>query len=404
MRYDDNSTEVVETYTPNFEAWISEFQEWQTRIGFDPTWLGDYTFDIKFDWDTAGDQIEFGDFEGMPKWERRMQIPQQNIRDAIISMVTVQGDTEFASVEQQNHLLDSAPTEYDRKSALRIMCEEQRHGWQMAYLLCTFFGEQGVREAMKLLERNSMANQNRNEEERGRLLGSFNEPIDHWLDFFCFTHFIDRDGKFQLKMLSTSSFKPLAASMGPMLKEESFHLGTGSNGLRRIIKAGVIPQDMLQRYMNKWVSTAHDLFGVDSSSSAHWAYVWGIKGRWDERKKQDAEIDVDKEVLNQEARGHYHDEIVREVNKLNGYQEEGATPFYVAHENFNRDIGDCKGMRYTVHGEEFEGTDDDWNEYIRTILPTAEDEEALKEYFKLEWIANKPLTARQLESGIGATA
>ena len=149
MRYDDNSTEVVETYTPNFEAWISEFQEWQTRIGFDPTWLGDYTFDIKFDWDTAGDQIEFGDFEGMPKWERRMQIPQQNIRDAIISMVTVQGDTEFASVEQQNHLLDSAPTEYDRNSALRIMCEEQRHGWQMAYLLCTFFGEQGVREAMK---------------------------------------------------------------------------------------------------------------------------------------------------------------------------------------------------------------------------------------------------------------
>ena len=44
-------------------------------------------------------------------------------------------------------------------------------------------------------------------------------------------------------------------------------LGNGSNGLRRIIKAGVIPQDMLQRYMNKWVSTAHDLFGVDSSSS-----------------------------------------------------------------------------------------------------------------------------------------
>ena len=55
MGYDDSETEVVETYTPNFEAWISEFQEWQTRIGFDTTWLGDYTFDIIFDWDTAGD-------------------------------------------------------------------------------------------------------------------------------------------------------------------------------------------------------------------------------------------------------------------------------------------------------------------------------------------------------------
>ena len=61
-------------------------------------------------------------------------------------------------------------------------------------------------------------------------------------------------------------------------------------------------------------------------------------------------------------------------------------------------------MRYTVEGEKFEGSDDDWNAYIRSVLPTAEDEEALKEYFELEWIANKPLTARQLESGIGATA
>ena len=260
----------------------------------------------------------------------------------------------------------------------------------------TYFGQQGRREAQKLLERNA--------QDGDRLLGAFNRPMPHWLDFFNYTMFVDRDGKFQLGMLSTSAFKPLAASMGPMLKEESFHLGTGSNGLRRIINAGVIPQDMLQRYMNKWVSTAHDLFGVDSSSSAHWAYVWGVKGRWDERKKLDAGIDVDKEVLNQEARGHYHDEIVKEVEKLNGYQEEGATPFYVAHENFNRDIGDCGGQRYTVEGTKFEGNDAEWDEYIRNILPTAEDEEALLGYFEMDWIANKPLSARQLESGIGASA
>ena len=190
------------------------------------------------------------------------------MRDALVSMITVQGDTEFASVEQQRHLLATAPTDYDRYAAARIMAEEQRHGWQMAYLLMTYFGQQGRREAQKLLERNA--------QDGDRLLGAFNRPMPHWLDFFCYTMFVDRDGKFQLGMLSTSAFKPLAASMGPMLKEESFHLGTGSNGLRRIIKAGVIPLDMLQRYINKWVSTAHDLFGVDESSSAHWAYVWGL--------------------------------------------------------------------------------------------------------------------------------
>ena len=379
-----------------WDDWIANFSEWQDRVGFDREWLGDFDLSIQFDWDRAGDLIEFGDYEGRKKWERSLQVPHQSMRDALVAMITVQGDTEFASVEQQRHLLASAPTDYDRYAAARIMAEEQRHGWQMAYLLMTYFGQQGRREAQKLLERNA--------QDGDRLLGAFNRPMPHWLDFFNYTMFVDRDGKFQLGMLSTSAFKPLAASMGPMLKEESFHLGTGSNGLRRIIKAGVIPQDMLQRYMNKWVSTAHDLFGVDSSSSAHWAYVWGVKGRWDERKKLDAGVEVNKEVLNQEARAHYHDEIVKEVDKLNGYQEEGDTPFYVAHENFNREIGDFGGQRFTVEGTKFEGNDAEWDEYIRNILPTAEDEEALLGYFEMDWIANKPLSARQLESGIGAKA
>ena len=379
-----------------WDDWIANFGEWQDRVGFDREWLGDFDLSIQFDWDRAGDLIEFGDYEGRKKWERSLQVPHQSMRDALVAMITVQGDTEFASVEQQRHLLASAPTDYDRYAAARIMAEEQRHGWQMAYLLMTYFGQQGRREAQKLLERNA--------QDGDRLLGAFNRPMPHWLDFFNYTMFVDRDGKFQLGMLSTSAFRPLAASMGPMLKEESFHLGTGSNGLRRIIKAGVIPQDMLQRYMNKWVSTAHDLFGVDSSSSAHWAYVWGVKGRWDERKKLDAGVEVNKEVLNQEARAHYHDEIVKEVDKLNGYQEEGDTPFYVAHENFNREIGDFGGQRFTVEGTKFEGSDAEWDEYIRNILPTAEDEKALLGYFEMDWIANKPLSARQLESGIGAKA
>ena len=380
-----------------WEDWVANFGEWQDRVGFDREWLGDFDLSILFDWDRAGDVIEFGDYAGRAKWERALQVPHQNIRDSLVTMITVQGDTEFASVEQQRHLLATAPTDYDRYAAARIMAEEQRHGWQMAYLLMTYFGQQGRREAQKLLERNA--------QDGDRLLGAFNRPMPHWLDFFCYTMFVDRDGKFQLGMLSTSAFKPLAASMGPMLKEESFHLGTGSNGLRRIIKAGVIPLDMLQRYMNKWVATAHDLFGTDSSTSAHWAYVWGVKGRWDERKKLEGGIDVNKEVLNEESRGHYHDEIVKEVEKLNGYlPEDCGVTLFVPHENFHRDIGDYGGKNCYTNGELFEGTDEEYAEYLKTVLPTPEDEEALKEIFKQQWIEDKPLTPRQLASGIGATA
>jgi len=369
-------TEIVEDYTPNFEQWIKDFSEWQTRIGFDPSWLGDYRFDIKFDWDTAGEIIEFGDFEGMPKWSRRMQIPQQSIRDAIISMVSVQGDTEFASVEQQHHLLETAPTEYDKKSALRIMCEEQRHGWQMAYLLCTFFGEHGVREASKLLERNA--------QEGTRILGSFNAPIDHWLDFFCFTHFIDRDGKYQLKMLSTSSFKPLAASMGPMLKEESFHLGTGANGLRRIVKQGVIPCSLLQKYINKWVSTGLDLFGTDDSSSAQWAYVYGVKGRYDERESDE---EADRLHLNEASREIYFQELNEEMRRISAPRKDGEPELFIPSDKFNRSIGKYFGKKFTLEGEVFEGNEEEWKAYVEENLPTDADEDRLmNDYMQQEWI------------------
>ena len=38
--------------------------------------------------------------------------------------------------------------------------------------------------------------------------------------------------------------------------------------------------ELMQKFFNKWVQTAFDLFGTDNSSSAHWAYVWGLKGRF----------------------------------------------------------------------------------------------------------------------------
>src|SRR5205814_1249961 len=140
------------------------------------------------------------------------------------------------------------------------------------------FKFEGKREAAKLLERRA--------DEGERLLGSFNELVDNWLDFFTYTQFIDRDGKFQLTMLSVSGFDPLSRSMNPMLKEESFHLGTGNNGLLRIVKAGKMPPELIQKFFYKWIPTAFDLFGTDNSSSAHWAYVWGLKVRYDERENQ----------------------------------------------------------------------------------------------------------------------
>ena len=54
---------------PNtWEDWVSNFNEWQIRVGFNPDWLGDFDLSIQFDWDRAGDGIEYGDYKGRPKW------------------------------------------------------------------------------------------------------------------------------------------------------------------------------------------------------------------------------------------------------------------------------------------------------------------------------------------------
>lgn len=360
-----------------FDDWVDEFHGWQEAIGFPTNLLGDFTFEAKYA-DDVDPLIEFGDFKGQPKWKRLLSIPHQSIRDALLTMIVYQGDTEFASVEQQRHLLQTAPTEYDKKSAIRIMAEEQRHGWQMCHLLTTHFGEQGCEEAMRLLERRSWDNQ--------RLLGSFNEPIDTWLDFFVFTQFVDRDGKYQLKMLSKSSFLPLAASMGPMLKEEAFHLGTGNNGLKRILKAGKIPTPLLQKWYNKWIPTAHDLFGTDNSSSAEWAYVYGIKGRFDEGETDDP---VDKRDLNDRARRQYHQEIVDAQTLLNKNIVDGQPPLKVPDIKFNRKIGQHVDKWYDIHGNPIESKRD-YEAYLAEALPTQEDKDEMAAILeKPGWIVDK---------------
>ncbi len=322
-----------------FDDWIDAFRAWQGDIGLRLPKHADYEFEAKYG-EIPSDEIQYGDFRGQRKWERVTQIPYQQIRDALLNLIVYQGDTEFASVEQQRHLLETSPSDYDTDSVCRIMVEEMRHGWQMCHLLVSHFGETGKIEARKLLERRSWQN--------SRLLGSFNVDVDNWVDFFTYTEFVDRDGKFQLNMLSTSGFAPLARSMGPMLREEGFHLGTGHMGLQRIVKAGRVPPALLQKYVNKWLSTAYDLFGKDSSSSAEWFYVWGLKGRYDEARQ---EGEPDKAHLNELSRELYRQEVEKLLQSISRLLPAGVAPLTAPDMKFHRSIGEFAGKTYSVAGE-----------------------------------------------------
>ena len=240
--------------------------------------------------------IGFGDEMGKPAWQ---QVPG-DLRSTLRRLIVTQGDTEPASVEQQRLLGLTAPSLYDLRGLFQVNVEEGRHLWAMVYLLHAYFGRDGREEAEELLHRHS------GDEDKPRILGTFNEPISDWLSFFMFTFFTDRDGKYQLKALAESAFDPLARTCQFMLTEESHHMFIGHTGLARVTKrtlevmrelrtedpeavrrAGAIDLPTIQRYINYWFSSALDLFGSESSSNAALYFASGVKGRPDEANFED---------------------------------------------------------------------------------------------------------------------
>ena len=241
-------------------------------------------------------RIGFGDAMGEPVWQ---QVPGEH-RSSLRRLIVTQGDTEPASVEQQRRLGNTCPSLYDLRNLFQVNVEEGRHLWAMVYLLHAYFGRDGREEAEELLTRHS------GDDDKPRILGTFNEPITDWLSFFMFTYFTDRDGRFQLKSLAESAFDPLSRSCRFMLAEEAFHMFVGASGITRVIRrtlqvmkelatddpaavrnAGAIDLPTLQRYVNFWFSSSVDLFGAEISSNAASYFATGIKGRPDEARFPD---------------------------------------------------------------------------------------------------------------------
>ncbi|MEM7262888.1 MAG: benzoyl-CoA 2,3-epoxidase subunit BoxB, partial [Planctomycetota bacterium] len=200
------------------------------------------------------------------------------------------------------YLGNVAPSLYDMRNLFQVNVEEGRHLWAMVYLLFRYFGRDGRDEAEELLGRRS------GDEDKPRILNAFNNPCDHWLSFFAFTHFMDRDGKYQLSSLAESGFDPLSRTCEFMLTEEAHHLFVGETGLDRIIrrsaeltvetdgdprKVGGIDLDLIQRTINYWYSSSLDLFGGEISSNAANYFGEGLKGRFKETAKYEDHIAKD---------------------------------------------------------------------------------------------------------------
>ena len=260
---------------------------------FGPVKMPDYRWGIFLAEPEPDRIIAFGDHKGQPVWA---EVPGEYRAD-LRRLVVVQGDTEPASVEQQRRLCLTAPSLYDMRNLFQVNVEEGRHLWAMVYLLHRYFGRDGRDEADEMLLRHS------GDPDHPRILGAFNEETPDWLSFFLFTYFTDRDGKFQLASLRESGFDPLSRTCEFMLKEEAHHMFVGASGMARVLQRtvelmkehdtddvrpfGGIDVATIQRYLNFHYSVSLDLFGAETSTNAANYFAAGLKGRFQEERRDD---------------------------------------------------------------------------------------------------------------------
>jgi len=364
--------------------------------------MPDYRWGIFLAQPEADRKVNFGEHKGEPAWQDVPGEHRANLRRIIVT----QGDTEPASVEQQRHLGLTAPSQYDLRNLFQVNVEEGRHLWAMVYLLHKHFGRDGREEAEALLERRS------GDADNPRILGAFNEQTPDWLAFFMFTYFTDRDGKFQLNALAESGFDPLSRTTRFMLTEEAHHMFVGESGVARVIQRtcelmkqhgiedpaevrrhGVIDLPTLQRYLNFHYSVTIDLFGADQSSNAATFYSAGLKGRFEETRRDDDHVlkgaaykildvkdgaIVEREVpllnaLNEVLRDDFIRDSVAGIGRWNKVIEKAGLAFRlsVPHKAFNRQIGSFAGIKVSPDGRVV--SEAEWAANVERWLPSPAD-------------------------------
>ncbi len=371
---------------------------------FDHVEMPDYRWGIFLADQEPGRKIAFGDHKGEDVWQ---EVPGE-YRSELQRLIVVQGDTEPASVEQQRHLSLTAPSLYDMRNLFQVNVEEGRHLWAMVYLLHRYFGRDGREEADEMLERHS------GDADNPRILGAFNEETPDWLSFFMFTYFTDRDGKYQLASLRESAFDPLSRTCDFMLKEEAHHMFVGATGVGRVVQRtielmhehdtddvtahGGFNLDLLQKYINFHYSVSLDLFGSETSTNAANYFAAGLKGRFqEERRDDDHRLKDDyrlvpevtdagigtREVtqlaaLNETLRDDYSVDCQKGLDRWNRTLSEAGVDVQLRLPNggFNRNVGTFRDHHVSPDGRLL--SDDEWAASVDSFLPTDAERDHVK--------------------------
>ncbi len=332
--------------------------------------------------------VEVGQYTGRQRFEHAKEM----VGNAFFSardIVRAQCSTELGSIQQHRLTIDKAVNDKGKFAVLRIMAEELRHAYQMFWVLDQdpTWKKPGMGDVAKqtIEELLSM-------ELGGHVLDAFNIDFNDFLDNVTYATVIDLVGKYQLEMQQVFSYAPMARSMGPMLQEEAFHLGSGRKLLKEIGQMAARGEGDysildVQRAMNLWYPRGLEMFGNEQGGET--AVTFGFKDKTNGIAQSEyieevrgvvrnVNVGMVQELMPGSSREDAHsliDEIERSGDPKQGIKPEDLvslpdTKFFRKRgpEEFIFGSYDVKGQLLTEDGRPL--SPDGYLRYLSTVLPS----------------------------------
>lgn len=196
-------------------------------------------------------------------------------RAALLTQLTVQGDTELISAPAYYLASRDAPTINSRIAVTAIIHDELGHA-NIAYRIMEDLGV----DKQELIY-------GRAPHEFKHPYG-FDQPLENWAEMVVANGFFDRAG---ITLLSDvhehTSYGPLKRALVKVDREEVLHLRHGESWMKRLAKAGGEARDALQRAVDWMFPMTLEWFGLPDDRKRHSGQLdYRLKGKTNDQLRQ----------------------------------------------------------------------------------------------------------------------
>jgi ring-1,2-phenylacetyl-CoA epoxidase subunit PaaA len=196
-------------------------------------------------------------------------------KKALLTQLTVQGDTELMSAPAYYLAARDAPTIDSRIAVTAIVHDELGHA-NIAYRIME---DLGVDKRWLVYGR---------EPHEFKHPYGFDQPLENWAEMVVANGFFDRAGITLLgDVHQHTSYGPLKRALVKVDREEVLHLRHGESWMRRLAKAGGEAKEALQRAVDWMFVMTLEWFGLPDDLKRHSGQlVYRLKGKTNDQLRQ----------------------------------------------------------------------------------------------------------------------